>query len=100
MQGKLTIGTIVYHKKYEYRGVIASFDSVCQADDTWYSQNRTQPTRTQPWYHVLVDGSDATTYVAEENLEQTDTNDPIRHPLLKYFTLTYYQGRYYALSLN
>ena len=100
MQNLLIIGTIVHHNKYGYRGVIASFDPVCRADSAWYSKNRTQPTRSQPWYHVLVDGSDTTTYVAAENLEQVARVYPIQHPLLNHFFFTYYRGRYYALGLN
>jgi heat shock protein HspQ len=100
MKHKLAIGTIVHHNKYGYRGVIASFDPMCQADDVWYSNNRTQPSRNQPWYHVLVDGADTTTYVAEENLELAAAVEPVQHPLLMHFFSTYYQGRYYTLPLN
>ena len=96
----MTIGTIVHHKKYDYRGVIVSFDPVCRADDEWYAKNRTQPSRAQPWYHVLVDSSETTTYVAEENLELATAVEPIRHPLLIHFFSTYYQGQYYIHSLN
>ena len=100
MKIKWSIGVIIHHKKYGYRGVIASFDPFCRADDTWYLGNRTQPVREQPWYHVLVDRSDTTTYVAEENLELSSVKDPIRHPLLSSFFSSYSQGLYYSASLN
>jgi len=100
MKVKWSIGVIIHHKKYDYRGVIFSFDPFCRADDQWYHGNRTQPAREQPWYHVLVDGSETTTYVAEENLELSAIRDPVRHPLLNSFFSSYSQGRYYSASLN
>jgi len=100
MLDTLLIGTIVHHKKYDYRGVIASFDPVCLADPTWYAKNRTQPSRNQRWYHILVDNSETTTYVAAENLEPAKIVEPVHHPLLVHFFFTYYHGRYYALALN
>ena len=100
MQVKWSIGAIVHHKKYDYRGVIVSFDPRCRADNHWYRGNRTQPSREQPWYHVLVDSSETTTYVAEENLELAVGTEPIQHPLLTHFFSTYYQGHYYSHALN
>ena len=54
-------GQIVRHLRYAYRGVVVGYDRTCQADDAWYDfQTRGKgyrPTRDQPWYHVLVDGS-------------------------------------------
>ena len=100
MKIKWPIGAIVHHRQYDYRGVIVSFDPHCRADDLWYQGNRTQPSRDQRWYHVLVDHSGSTTYVAEENLEQAITLDPIEHPLLSRFFSAYYRGRYYYHALN
>lgn len=100
MKVKWPIGTIIHHKKYDYRGVIVSFDPACRADEQWYRGNRTQPNRNQPWYHVLIDNSDTTTYVAEENLEPALAKDPIDHPLLDQFFSSYFQGQYYTHTLN
>ena len=93
-------GDIIHHRRYDYRGVVVGWDPSCRADETWYQRNQTQPERNQPWYHVLVDGSDATTYVAQENLiAATDTGE-ISHPLLKRYFPSYFKGRYYTESLN
>ncbi len=85
--------------RYDYRGVIVDHDGSCQADDAWYGKNRTQPSRQQPWYHVLVDGG-PTTYVAEENLEPDPSGRPIRHPQLGAFFASFHGGRYYPESSN
>jgi heat shock protein HspQ len=65
---KFEPGEIIQHLKYAYRGVIVEFDSTCQATDDWYQSNQTQPDRNQPWYHVLVDGNQQVTYVAQSKL--------------------------------
>jgi heat shock protein HspQ len=81
--------------------VIVQVDPRCQADDAWYESNRTQPDRNQPWYHVLVDGGDHATYVAEENMELSENHQEISHPLVKRFFSLFLHGRYYrGISLN
>jgi hemimethylated DNA binding protein len=50
-------------------GVVFERDPACMADEAWYLANKTQPPRDQPWCHVMVDGAERTTYVAESNLE-------------------------------
>lgn len=64
------------------------------ADDAWYVKNQTQPVRNQPWYHVLVDGSDATTYAAQENLEPDHSGEPVSHPLVQRIFVGFEGGRY------
>ena len=79
-------GQTVIHKRYGYRGVIVDFDLTCKADDTWYLANQTQPEKNQPWYHVLVDGSQVTTYPAQSSLTHDPSGKEVRHPLIdKYF---------------
>lgn len=88
------IGQLVRHKRYRYRGVIVDFDMSCQADEAWYEKNQTQPPRDQPWYHVLVHDSTATTYAAQTSLAADDSEEPIRHPLVEHFFESFQNGRY------
>ncbi len=97
---KFSVGQVVHHKRYDYRGVIVSADDSCEADDDWYDKNQTQPERDQPWYHVLVDRAQHTTYVAESNLEADESGNRIRHPLVPRFFKTFFKGRYWRESLN
>ena len=87
-------GQLIRHRHYAYHGVVTAVDVVCQASEQWYWSNRAQPDRNQPWYHVLVDGSDACTYAAQENLESDSEGLPIQHPLLEHFFTGFRQGRY------
>ena len=89
-----TPGELVHHVRYNYRGVVVEVDEFCQASDEWYQSNQTKPDRNQPWYHVLVDGSQQTTYVAQCNLEPDASGKPIRHPLIEHFFREFEKGRY------
>ncbi len=87
-------GTLVRHRHYAYRGVVVDFDMTCMAEETWYYRNQSQPPRNQPWYHVLVHGSPATTYAAQTSLEADDGEQPVEHPLLSTFFTEFAGGRY------
>ena len=82
-------GDVILHKKYNYRGVIVAYDSTCQAPDQWYQKNQSQPNRNQPWYHVLVDGNQNVTYVAQSNLIHDQTGHPVVHGMLNLFFSCY-----------
>ncbi len=82
---KFRLGELVKHARYGYRGVVVDFDVSCHADETWYHSNKTQPERSQPWYHVIVDGSASSTYVAQSNLTADPAAAPVHHPLMGEF---------------
>lgn len=87
-------GQLVRHRRYGYRGVVVDVDPCCQASDQWYQANQTQPERNQPWYHVLVDGSEATTYPAQSSLAADTSKQPIDHPLIEVFFTSFVDGHY------
>ena len=64
-QPQFEAGDLVKPRRYGYRGVVVKRDEKCLADDEWYTNNQTQPDRTQPWYHVLVDGTETATYAPQ-----------------------------------
>ena len=78
-------GQVVKHRLYEYRGLIVEIDSTCQAEDAWYQSNQTKPDRNQAWNHILGDGNQQVTYVAESNIDLDQSGNPIVHPLLNLF---------------
>ena len=100
MSERFRVGDVIHHRRYGYRGVIVERDQVCLADEAWYQSNQTQPGRDQPWYHVLVDDAEHTTYVAEENLEPDPSGAPVRHPMIKQVFASFFKGRYYKEPLN
>ena len=93
--GSFYIGQIVVHRRFGYRGVIYDVDPRFMLSDEWYNcVALSRPPKDYPWYHVLVNNCDQTTYVAERNLASDTDNDPIKHPLLEsYFSL--FNGKSY-----
>ena len=91
---KFRIGQLIDHQRYGYRGVVVSRDEQCRASKGWYESNLTRPARDQPWYHVLVHGGDASTYVAEENLLEDAGGEQVIHPLAATFFMYFHQGAY------
>ena len=93
--GRFSIGQLVHHRNFDYRGVIFDVDPTFQGSDDWYAQMAiTEPPKDRPWYHVLVDGATHTTYVAERNLEPDGSAEPINHPLIKMHFADFDDGRY------
>ena len=63
--------------------------------EEWYDAvARSRPPKDRPWYHVLVEGQDHTTYVAERHLEADPSGGEIRHPRLGDFFDTFDAGIY------
>lgn len=78
---RFTIGELVRHLLFNYRGVIFDVDPVFSASEEWYRKAaRTRPPKDKPWYRVLVHGATHVTYVAERNLDKDTSGEPIQHP--------------------
>ena len=92
---KFSIGQLVHHLLFDYRGVIVDVDATFQGTEEWYEQMAgSRPPKDEPWYHVLVDQAEHTTYVAERNLEPDERQDPIDHPLRDHFFSDFQNGQY------
>ena len=90
-----SVGQVIRHRRFQYRGVIVDVDPVFSGTDEWYDAvARSRPPKDRPWYHVLVDGEGHSTYVAERHLEADPGGGGIRHPLLSEFFDTFDAGRY------
>ncbi len=99
---KFSVGEIIHHRRFDYRGVVADVDPIFQGTEEWYEAVATsRPPKDAPWYHVLVHGAEHITYVAERNLEIDSDGGPIAHPRLGHFFGDHRDGRYFAKqSLN
>lgn len=94
-RAKFSVGELVYHRRFNYRGVIVDVDHEFQASDEWYDAvAKSRPPKDKPWYHVLVHDSEHSTYVAEQNLAPDDLSQPVNHPMLEYFFSDFVHGRY------
>ena len=89
------IGQCIHHKRFDYRGVIVDVNAEFSGTDEWYEQvARSRPPKDRPWYHVLVDGGDHMTYVAERHLEPDDSGLPVEHPATGHFFASFEDGVY------
>ena len=97
---KFHVGQIIEHKKFGYRGVIYDVDAEFGGTDDWYEHvAKSRPPKNEPWYHVLVDGSEDTTYVAEQHILTTDNTKEINHPLIEVYFLSF-SNDHYKLALK
>ena len=95
LTGSFHIGQIVTHRRFGYRGVVFDVDPRFMLSEEWYKQvARSRPPKNRPWYHVLVDSTNQTTYVAERNLQAATDRNRIRSPLIEdYFQA--FNGEFY-----
>ena len=94
---RFSVGDLIHHKLFDYRGVVVDVDPRFMLTDDWYDTvAQSQPPKDEPWYHVLVHDAMHNTYVAERNLEVDTNSEPIRHPLIESQFSAFKNGRYIA----
>ena len=94
-KAQFSIGQIVVHNKFSYRGVIFDVDAEYSGTKEWYERvAKSKPPKHKPWYHVLVDGQLMTTYVAERHLQIDKNPEPISHPLTEEYFESFEDGAY------
>jgi len=92
---RFSVGELVHHRLFDYRGVIFDVDPIFQGTEEWYREvAKSRPPKDKPWYHVLVNDALHTTYVAERNLEPDERTAPINHPLVEQIFNRFENGRY------
>ena len=85
-EAKFSVGQVIHHKRFDYRGVVVDVDPTFQGTEAWYEEvARSRPPKDKPWYHVLVHAAGVETYVAERHLEADATGEPVDHPAISQF---------------
>ena len=81
---KFTIGQVVRHRVYPFRGVIFDVDPIfSNTEEYWLSiPEHIRPHKDQPFYHLLAENDQNTyvAYVSEQNLLPDDSGEPVAHP--------------------
>ena len=84
---KFSIGDVVKHKQFNFRGVIYDVDFEFDNSEEWYKSipEDVRPRKDQPFYHLLAEKNEITyeAYVSEQNLVNGDSDEPIKHPLIE-----------------
>ena len=99
---KFSIGTIVKHKHFDFRGVIYDVDFEFNNSEEWYQSipKGVRPRKDQPFYHLLAESNDVTyeAYVSEQNLLLDKSKIPIKHPLIEEIFSGKKGSNYFKLS--
>ena len=86
-KAKFSIGDIVKHKHFEFRGVIYDVDFEFNNSEEWYQSipKNVRPRKNQPFYHLLAESKEVTyeAYVSEQNLLLDKSKEPVKHPLIE-----------------
>ena len=84
---KFSIGDVVKHRHFNFRGVIYDVDFEFDNSEEWYQSipKDVRPRKNQPYYHLLAENNEITyeAYVSEQNLVSDDSDEPIKHPLIE-----------------
>lgn len=90
---KFTLGDLVRHDDGEHRGVVVDVDPTFEGPEEWV-QGEESPSVEQPWYSLLLDNSEQMAYVAEEQLEPDDSEEPVNNPATESMLGELHNGRY------
>jgi len=81
---KYTIGQVVKHRLFSFRGVIFDIDPVFNNTEEWWQAipAEIRPRKDQPFYHLFAENAETeyVAYVSEQNLLPDTSGAPIRHP--------------------
>ena len=84
LSAKFSIGQVVRHRKYPFRGLIYDVDPVfANTEDWWLSiPEDVRPVKEQPFYHLFAENTETEyiAYVSEQNLVIDESGEPLRHP--------------------
>lgn len=97
-QAKFTIGQVVKHRVFPFRGVIFDVDPVFSNTEEWYEAipAEVRPAKDQPFYHLLAENAESyyVAYVSEQNLLPDAGGGPVGHPQIEQLFCELQDGRY------
>ena len=97
-----SIGDVVRHRVFDFRGVIFDVDPVFANTDEWYEAipESIRPAKDQPFYHLLAENMESSyvAYVSQQNLVPDDSDEPIDHPAIAGLFTGRADGRYQLRS--
>jgi heat shock protein HspQ len=97
-QAKFTIGQVVKHRVFPFRGVIFDVDAVFSSSEEWYEAipAEVRPAKDQPFYHLLAENAESyyVAYVSEQNLLPDMSGEPVGHPQISQLFKELEDGRY------
>ena len=103
-EARFTIGDIVRHRMFDFRGVVFDIDPVFANSEEWYDSipEDVRPSKDQPFYHLFAENSDSSyiAYVSQQNLVADDSEEPVDHPAISDMFGAYADGKYQLRPLH
>lgn len=97
-RARFSIGDVVRHRMFGFRGVVFDIDPVFANSDEWYDAipPEVRPSRDQPFYHLFADTGDSSyvAYVSQQNLLDDSEAGPVDHPSVGEVFDGFREGRY------
>ena len=102
-EAAFTIGDVVRHRIFDFRGVIFDVDPVFANSDEWYQSipESVRPAKDQPFYHLFAENADNSyiAYVSQQNLLPDAENGPVNHPAIEGYFEPWTSGQYKLAAL-
>jgi heat shock protein HspQ len=95
---KFTIGQVVKHRLFPFRGVVFDIDPEFDNTEEWWMSipEEVRPSKDQPFYHLFAENAETEyiAYVSEQNLQLDTSGQPLRHPQVREIFETDDKGSY------
>ena len=95
---RFSIGEVVRHRLFDFRGVVFDVDPVFANSEEWYQAipEDIRPPKDQPFYHLLAENGEGSyvAYVSQQNLLGDSEGGPIEHPNVDELFEDFADGRY------
>ena len=95
---RFSIGEVVRHRMFDFRGVIFDVDPVFANSEEWYQAipEEMRPSKDQPYYHLLAENAESSyiAYVSQQNLLPDALGEPVDHPAISGMFEDFDKGRY------
>ena len=95
---RFSIGDVVKHRMFDFRGVIFDIDPVFANSEEWYQSipEEIRPSKDQPFYHLLAENEESSyiAYVSQQNLLPDTAGGPVDHPAIQGLFEGFDEGRY------
>ncbi len=95
---RFSIGDVVRHRLFGFRGVVFDIDPVFANSEEWYEAipEDVRPAKEQPFYHLLAENAEGSyvAYVSQQNLMSDDSDEPVDHPAIAGLFGAYRDGKY------
>ncbi|MGB5076045.1 MAG: heat shock protein HspQ [Sphingorhabdus sp.] len=97
-EARFTIGDVVRHRIFDFRGVVFDIDPVFANSEEWYDSipESVRPSKNQPFYHLFAENADNSyiAYVSQQNLLPDIEHGPVTHPAIESVFDGYSENRY------